>query len=361
MIRRIAVAFVFLVACTQAAESVRVGVYENPPFVMRDGNDYDGMAVELWREVEKKLDLACSYNEYGSLKKLVEAAERGEVDVAVTNLAVTAERARLVKFTFPWFDSGLRILVKTGEKESLWQRLLYDGHAYAYAFLFLLFVGVALAVTVIRRWHDAAFPRSWLNGFTTSLKELISVAKSGQLPDNKPTWFRNILVSAWMIFGMAILAYVTSTITSTMTMITVQSQTGILELADLPGKNIAVLAGSGAESYLSQLGVHVQAYGSRQEAIGEVEERKMQAFVADAAVVEYWRAQHPHDGFMVIGKLFHPYKFAFAANLDKGDLADRISVALIELHESGKVAGLRAKYFGTAADSGSGGIPVPKL
>ena len=340
-------------------KACRVGIYVNPPFVMRDNDECTGMAIDLWREVVNRLNLVCGYTEYNSLGSLVDAARAGEVDVCVTNLAVTSERAQKVFFTYPWFDSGLRIAVPVREHVGLWQRLLRSGHAYAYLLLFLLFVGVALVATVIRRWYDAGFTHSWLDGFTTSLKEVISVAKSGELPSHKPNWLRNILVSAWMICGMAILAYITSTVTSAMTAASIRHEGGIVELADLPGKNVGVLTGSGAEGYLGQLGVHVLGYDTREEAISAMKSGNVAGFVADSAVLEYYAAKHPEQHIALTGQLFHKYKFAFAVDRRRIELADAISVVLIDMHESGALANLHVHYFGRPDTRSGAGVMVP--
>ncbi len=328
---------------------LRVGVYVNPPFVIRDGDNCSGMAVDLWRSIEDRLGLHCDFAEYESIRELIEAARDNRVDVCVANLAVTSERAASVLFTFPWFDSGLRIMTPRYEQKGVVERLITDGHAHAYILLFLLFVAVSLIATEIRRRRDDGFPDRWLDGFTTCLKEVISVAKSGELPTRKPNWFRNLLVSAWMIFGMALLAYITSSVASAMTMASLRQRGEIHELGDLPGHTVAVLSGSGAETHLPRLGIRVVSYGNRDIAATAVIEKEADAFVADTAVLEYWSAEHPDARVRVTGRPFKPYKFAFATSRDQPALADRLSVAIIELAEAGMVEQLRTRYFGQTA------------
>ncbi|MCC8167155.1 MAG: transporter substrate-binding domain-containing protein [Planctomycetes bacterium] len=299
------------------AERLRVGVYVNPPFVIRDGDTCSGMAVDLWRSMEDRLNLHCDFSEYGSIRELIEAAGDNRVDVCVANLAVTSERAASVLFTFPWFDSGLRIMTPVYDHKGVVERLVTNGHAHAYVLLFLLFVAVSLVATTIRRRRDVGFPDRWLDGFTTCLKEVISVAKSGELPTREPNWLRNLLVSAWMIFGMALLAYITSTVSSAMTMASLRQRGEIHELGDLPGHTVAVLSGSGAETHLPRLGIRVVPYGSRDDDAAAVRAREADAFVADTAVLEYWAAEHPEARVHVTGRPFRPYKFAFATSRDR--------------------------------------------
>ncbi len=338
--------------------TLRIGVYQNPPFVMRDGDRCTGMAMDLWGTVAADLRVESSYQEYESIRALLAAVSAGDVDVAVTNLAVDAERAERVSFTFPWFDSGLRIMVPARTSRSAWQNLIHNGHVQGYLLLFVLFVAVAFIATSIRRRSDEGFPDGWADGFTTCLKEVISVAKSGEIPSHKPHWLRNLLVSAWMICGMAMLAYITSSVTSAMAQAEIRHQGSIHELADLPGQNIGALSGSGAEAYLGTLGVRVHPYNTLAEAVGGLHAGEVAGLVADSAVLEYYAAIHPAERLALTGQMFHHYKFSFAVAKANVALADRISVAIIGMQDSGALLNLRTRYFGRTRPAAGGGATV---
>ncbi|MCD8351777.1 MAG: transporter substrate-binding domain-containing protein [Planctomycetaceae bacterium] len=357
-------AFVFVSSLTAAEtpgtnpSTLRIGVYQNPPFVMRDGDRCSGMAMDLWGTVAGDMRIESSYQEYDSIRALLDAVSGGDIDVAVTNLAVDAERAERVSFTFPWFDSGLRILVLSRAYRSAWQNLIHNGHVQGYLLLFLLFIVVALVATFIRRRSDEGFPDAWADGFTTCLKEVISVAKSGEIPSHKPHWLRNLLVAAWMICGMAMLAYITSSVTSAMAQADQRHQGGIHELADLPGRNVGVLSGSGAEAYLGTLGVRVHPYNTLADAAKGLHSGEIAGLVADSAVLEYYAAIHPQELVVLTGQMFHPYKFSFAVAKANVALADRISVAIIGMQDSGALLNLRTRYFGRTTQDTGGGVTV---
>ncbi len=325
--------------------ALRVGLYENPPFVIRDGEHFSGMAVELWERVAADLERHCAYTLYPSLRELVEAAGKGETDILVSNLAVTAERAEIVKYSYPWFDSGLRIIEAQPAQRSAWDQLVHNGHIFTYLLLCLLFLLVAFLVTLFRQRYAPTFPEHWRDGFFQSLAEVISSAKSGELPSRRPTWFRNLCVSVWMVFGLGIVAFVTSTVASAMTTVSLRQHGQIRTVHDLPGRKVGVLTGSGAESFLGNLHVSVRTYNRRENAREDLLSNTLDAFVADTAVLEYWLNQDPDTRLMLVGDLFHPYKFAFAARPQLAELVDDVSVELIRLHENGFIGSLRAKYF----------------
>lgn len=96
------------------ARVVKVGVYVSPPFIVAGNNTYDGMAIDLWEVVAGNLNLATRYVAYPTIRALVDASRNGEIDAAVTNLTITRARAESVLFTQPWYDAGLRLMVRNG-------------------------------------------------------------------------------------------------------------------------------------------------------------------------------------------------------------------------------------------------------
>ena len=99
-----AAALALMVVGTQAgAETLRVGsetVY--PPFEFLDSNSgkYVGFDIDLIDEVAMGLD------------GLIPALMSGSIDVAVSALTITPERAAKVDFTKPYYESGLSIMAR---------------------------------------------------------------------------------------------------------------------------------------------------------------------------------------------------------------------------------------------------------
>lgn len=74
-------------------QAVTVGVYISPPFVIDQNGHYEGMAVELWQMIAAEEGYASKYRPFPTLKALLAAVEKNEIDVAVTNLTITQDRA----------------------------------------------------------------------------------------------------------------------------------------------------------------------------------------------------------------------------------------------------------------------------
>lgn len=324
---------------------IKTGVYLNAPFVMIDSTGYySGMAIDLWELLGNEMGFVPEYIEYPSWHELIEDVISGEIDAAVSNISVTYERAQQVKFSFPWFDSGLRIMVKTSGEGSIWNELRRNGHLQAYAWILILIVLLTIILTIVHRWHDPQFPRNWLEGFAESLYRLILAIKTGVINNKNYNWIGKILAVTWMLTGVGLVAYVTSSITSSMT--TVALTHDIHSLSDLPGKQVGVLSETVAQDYLQSRGISTIGYANMHELTDALINGEIDAVVEDAPVIEYWVYTNPQYKMKVVGDIFHADKYAFAANKRYGEQMDSLSVKLIKLFDIEKVSSLKTNYFG---------------
>jgi len=336
--------------CADVAETntVKVGLYAGDPFVIDLGSgNYSGLAFNLWEKVAARLQIHSEYLLYDSLKKLIEDAKTGKVDFIVYNLSVTSDRTENLKFSFPWYDDGLRILVKNqGQHLSVWDVLQQRGQIAVYIWIALLVVALTFGQMLLRRRKDADFPAGWLEGMSQSLYEVVRSAKSGMVQKNFFGWGGYIVLTTWMLFGFGLLAYVTSTLTSAMTAADAQRSGDINSLNDLPGKRVAVLIHSVGERYMRETGARLLPFEILEKGVDALMKDEADALVMDAAELEYWVHSHPKMNVEVVGNIFNPCKYAFAANKKHALLMDLVSEEVIRLLDDGTVENLRNKYFG---------------
>jgi len=328
-----------------SVNKVRTGVNISPPFVMRDSAGYyTGMAIDLWELLENEMNFVSEYVEYPDWRNLMDAVSTGEIDVAVSSISVTYERARHLKFSFPWFDSGLRIMVKSSGEGSIWNELKRNGHLRAYIWILVIIVALTLILTFFYRKREPKFPRNWVDGFTESLYRLVLAIKTGVIDNKSYSWIGKTLAVVWMLSGVGLVAYVTSSITTSMT--TVALTHDIHSLSDLPGKRVGVLAGTVAEDYLQKRGIPTIGYKNMDEGAQAIITNEIDALVEDAPVLEYWTFNNPQQKLKVVGNIFHPDKYAFVANRKFSAQMDSLSVNLIKLFDLEKVSTLKNNYFG---------------
>ncbi len=331
----------------QATTPVQVGVYVSEPFVNKQGNSYSGMAIDIWQDIAARLNLASKYVEFSNYAELVKAVSEGKVEAAVTNLTITESRAEIVDFTHPWFDAGLRIMVHTQAGsgwDDLINRLNDAGHLVTYAWILGILIAATVLLTIFDRRFDKGFPKRWREGLAESFYHVVSIATSGKTSrKNLFGWAGRIWQTFWMVFGIAIIAYLTSSITSVMTVAHIDNN--ISSLSDLQGKSVGVRAGSVAEQFLKSRSIATVAFDHLPEAVNALVNDEIAAVVGDGPVLEHYVHRHADQPLEVVGNVFSPDKYGFAFPR-QSELVKPASVAIISAHENEEIAKLKAKYFG---------------
>ncbi|WP_198137264.1 transporter substrate-binding domain-containing protein [Roseibium aggregatum] len=328
---------------------VTVGLYISPPFVMEEEPGvYSGMAIDLWEALAHKNDIPFEYEVFPTIRSLVDATADKSIGIAVTNLTITRKRADRVDFTQPWFDAGLRILVPDSQGASFSEiitGLSESGYLKAYGWLALVIVIATALMTLFDRRFDKNFPRGWPEGASESFYAVMSVVTSGKAPSRKNLfgWPGRIWQALWLVCGIAVMAYVTSSVTSVMTTLSLTNQ--INGVADLPGKSVGVFTGSVAEEFAEEAGWSVRSYDDIESAVSALSNGDVDAVVGDAPVLEYYAHNHPRANVDVVGPIFEPDKYGFA--VAHGSRWTRpLTLELLTAHETNLIEDLRVRYFG---------------
>lgn len=334
-------------APAERGQTVTVGVYPSPPFVMQDDAGYSGMAIDLWEEIAQRAGLGTRYQTYPTFRAMLDAVRDGRADVAVSNVTITRDRAATLSFTQPWYDAGLRIMVPTSRSSgfgAVFAGLARKGHLQVFAALAVIIVLATVMVTLFDRKYDEQFPKRWRDGIAESFFQVMSIATSGKSTRrNLFGWAGRIWSGIWLVAGVLLIAYITSSVTSVMTTLSLTRH--VDSLADLPGKTIGVFEGSVAEEFARDLGLGMVVYDDTEGAVAGLKAGHIAAIIGDAPVLEYYAYTNPEEPVSVIGKIFHPDKYGFALPLDSA-LRRPLTVELLGLQESGRVEELRTEYFG---------------
>lgn len=330
-----------------APSPVKVGIYLNPPFIMQDGDTYSGMVVDLFEDLARRGNLVPTYEAFATVRELLAATAAGDVDVAIGNLTITRERMYAVDFTFPWHDAGLRIMVD-GDNAIMAGNLLGElsdaGHLQAYFWLAFVIVLATILLTLFDRKFDKEFSPRWFDGMVESFYHVMSITTSGTTARKHMFGAYGRLLSAfWLVFGVAVLAYVTSSVSSVMTAAAVGNQVSSID--DLRDRTVGVLGGGASELYAQSNGLSSRPYPSLQAAEVGLRAGEVDAVIADGMALEYYVHHIADAGLEVIGPLFDPEKYGFATPLGS-PLARSLSLDLLDAHEDGTTEALRSKYLG---------------
>ncbi|MFN2474742.1 MAG: hypothetical protein ABR526_00165 [Chthoniobacterales bacterium] len=154
----------------------------------------------------------------------------------------------------------------------------------------------------------------------------------------------------WMLAGAALFTYITATITSAMTVDTLNSD--VHSIADLKTQkwSVGTLAGSTAQAFLERQGLNVQTYQDVDTACAALDDDKVRAVVYDGPMLLYYAKNNPDKQFGVVGELFE--KQSYGIGVPQGSpYRKEITRAILALREQGFFEELEGKYFGTGTGS----------
>lgn len=122
MIKLLLLSFLLVIAATTAqAQTLRVGVApEQPPLVFRDGERIVGLEADNARAVGEITNRDVRLLAMPSAE-LIPALEQGRIDVIMSGMAVTPERAARVRFVEPYLQGGQMAIMQINRVSRLSQ------------------------------------------------------------------------------------------------------------------------------------------------------------------------------------------------------------------------------------------------
>ena len=297
----------------EAPRAIKVGVLSTEPFAIPDtAMKWTGYAVVMFEASSIHARVVPEFREYASANALIDAVASGEVDAGVGNTLVTSERLERVDFSQPFLDAGLRVMVPSEKSSSFFRvidGLVEGGHARMLAWCFAGALGLTIAVSLLLRRFD--------RDFTPHLHEGIAEAT---------------------------VAYLTSTVTSVMTVDVLHRQ--INGPKDLRGKTVGIVAETGGDTYCSEQKLDVVRFKTLEAAAQAVIEHQIDAVVGDASILEYYELKHADVKVNVVGELFQRRHFGFSFHRDGTNLRQKFDIAIVALRENGTLDQIRQRWFG---------------
>ena len=319
---------------------------ERPPFSMSENGTLTGFSIELMRAIAEHTGHEVRFEMQDSFPAMFDAILAGEVDGAVANISITAERERILDFTQPIFDAGLQIMVPAagGAGGNLLGALLRWELAasVAIAFVFLLVGGMLMwwfergrQEYFDRSAREALFPSFWwalnlvVNG---GFEERVARSRAGRV-------FSVFLVVSSLFIVSVFVAQIT-------TMMTVRAITGSIEtISDLEGKRVATTRGSTASAFLEARAIPHLRMDDLQELLNAFEEGKLDAVVFDGPILAYYVQTRGAGRAQIVGRVFQREAYGIAL-APESPLAEQFNRALLALRENGRYDQIYRKWFG---------------
>jgi len=338
----------FTTSLFAAQQSLRVGVAGQPPFINAESTP-TGAAVDIWEKIAAENGWGFGYTRFNSIENGLQAITDGSIDILVGNGPINKDNLARVEFSQPFFHSGLQILT-TDNQKTLQSRLIGDIKDLMKLEIFWIILGGILMLTTavffFERKHNPDFPKGHKEGVAEAFYYVMTLALTGKsVYKGFPGVLGRMVLLLWVLLGIISVAYVTSSITSAMT---VEKLSNTIENPrDLQRKTVAVIADSPAEVFVKNAGIDEIPVNDIQDAVKELLAKRADAVVADAAVLQSFDFNNPRLPLRVVGRVFQVENYGYAMPIGS-PLRMPLNRELAKMQESQQIHTILAGYFGEA-------------
>ncbi|HET7267686.1 MAG TPA: transporter substrate-binding domain-containing protein [Oleiagrimonas sp.] len=278
-------------------KTLTVGVKVAPPFVIADGKQYRGIAIDLWQDIAKAHGWTYQYKRY-DLDGLLDAVRTGQVDVGLGALTTTAQREQVMDFSHPITSSGLGVAVHN-HGGSGWLAVAHALMSPAFLkvigtlVLLLLIVGVLVWAAEHKKNPEqfgGSKAEGIFSGFWWAMVTMTTVGYGDTAPRSVPG---RILGLIWMLTALLVVSFFTASITSALTVGKLSSQ--ITSASDLHNIRVASVAGSTSGDWLDHRHDRFTDAKSLPAALAKLNAGKVDAVVYDAPLLR-WQIHKNYAG-----------------------------------------------------------------
>lgn len=346
----------FLAASAEAQTpaKLRVGIFDRPPFATKDSDGHwTGLAVEVWEQAAASAGVSFEYVESGD-DKIVEQAARGEVDLVVGEIGVSAERERLVDFAQPYLSCPVGAAVLRRSQIPHWTDFFRDLASHDVLSVLVLLVAAMLAFAALlwiveRRVERSHFGGQPLHGLGSALwfaaVTMTTVGYGDKTPQSVPG---RTVVLFWMFLGVVIVSVFTGTVASSITL--ARAEYSISRASDLVHFRNGVLGGSVAQGTLRGAGIPAQAFESIDDGLDALDHGKITAFVGGEITLRYEVNQKFPGKILVLPLATTHVSYAFAMRPGfPPNLRESLNEALIDQTEDPRWESFVERWAGPPA------------
>ncbi len=332
-------------AASAPARKLRVGVMEAAPFGMKNAvGNWEGIGVDLWRGLAKKLNLTYEFAGSPDSDVLLEL-KKGELDAVVGALVITPEREGEIEFSQTFYSADQAMGSPRKPIRTVFAGIFDAFFSYQFLRVFLPVLGilclVGSVIFVIERKSDpeaygGSRPRSLL--FATLWSTGMMTGVGGKTPQ---TNLGRLFAILWILIGLTATSLFTATMTRLLTADLLSRE--IPDAHELPRQRVAVLEGTD-HSALRLLGVRLLVMGTPQEVIGGVATGEADVCIMSEPVLKYYAGKHFMSKIQVTP--FSGRKTPYAIGLaPDSPLRKPLNIALLEFAQSPEWENILRQYL----------------
>jgi polar amino acid transport system substrate-binding protein len=285
---------------------------------------------------------------YVNISDALNDLANGKLDAVVGPTSITSDRAELVEFSQPYFQSSLGIMSRADSPSFLDRILTLFTINLLYAllvFLFILaFVGTLLWLAE-RKVSPKQFPNEPIKGIANGMWCAIVTMSTTGYGDIAPvTLMGRIVAGTWMIVSILFATTMVAGIASSLTLSGLGKNT-ISSAEEFEGKKIAVLKDSPSVDFVKEYNGRTIFVENLEEAHKMLKNKEIQGIVFDKPQLKYFLESNPDKKLTIanVEYLKQGYGFAFPLNSDK---VSHFNIELLKLKEYGVLRDITVNWLG---------------
>ncbi len=331
------------------SQELTVATVTRPPFSMVEGGVDAGFSLDLWNAVAKDLDRAFVVVRVKSFSEMLEMVRSGAADVAVANISITADREAMMDFSQPIFESGLQIMMPSGNSSGssilglLFSRNLAAMLAVSIALLF----GAGMLMWKLERKAQPYFDKPAREAVFPAFWWALNLVVNGGFEERQPkTWAGRIFGVILVISSLFIVSIFVAKVTATLTIEAIQSN--VSSFNDLHGKNVGTIQDSTASRFIESRDMKYQRYADLDTLLQSFESGNLDAIIFDAPILAFY-ANRPNSRAEMVGSMFRRENYGFALPTGSS-LVEPINQSLLRIREDGSYEQIYRDWFGSASN-----------
>ncbi|MDB9314674.1 transporter substrate-binding domain-containing protein [Spirulina sp. CS-785/01] len=330
-------------------EVLTVGIGGTPPFLIENGEEYQGIVPDLWAQIALINDFEYEFVFQTQTPEALQAIQSGELDILIGPFSISSERLEEVDFTQPFFVSSVGILLPE-HPPTLWSRVrpfftrtALSSVGALLVCLFLVGNGMWL---VERKENPEQFSREYWpgvgNGMWFAVVTLTTVGYGDRAPK---TSLGRFIASIWMLISLITVSSLIGGLASAFTLALSKLPTAqITHPRDLRGTRMAVVDGSTGEVWATEYHARLIKRDTLEEAVALVEAGKAEGFIFDRPVLAYHLSRNPDLALRLADFTLSSENLGFVVPYGS-PLTKSLDLAIVSLKENGTIQTISDRWL----------------
>jgi ABC-type amino acid transport substrate-binding protein len=337
--------FLLITCSTAIADTLTVGIKEAPPFTIKNGENWEGLAITLWENYAAKDSIHFEYVELG-MDELNKGLKNQELDAALGAITVSAKREADFDFSRSFYPSGLGVMFKKRSGTAI--KVIYNIFSGSFfqvvALLCLVLFVVGFIIWLAERHKNPEEFEGGIKGlFSGFWWSAVTMTTVGYGDKSPKTGAGKMVGLIWMFASLIMISYFTASIASALTVSKIGDN--IQSPSDLKNITVGVVKGTISESYLSNHRIDYSTANSFDELVAQLENKEIDALLSDYPLIKYYMNKNKKSDFRMLPHKLNEFFYAVGIS-DKFQNEELLNQTILEHIESDQWQDELYNYFG---------------